>query len=157
MDIFTYFENKFDQLTYQNDKFFWLLVLFNLVCYIAGMANWVNQSDGFVTAIIVALFATSWVYTNARRRGVRRALSFLYSLLTYFFPLIGGIVYFKYRPGELIITFLPPQKQIPFPISIADQAFMFLPTPFRFLLKLVFWMMGLTFLLISILSMFGLI
>jgi len=154
VDIYTDLENKFDRLVYQNDFFFWFLVLLYLLFYIADWANWVAEGSGFVSAIVVTVFAISWIYTNARRRGMGRLGAGLFGLLT-FVPLFGGIIFFIFRPKKLVVTFLPPKKQYPFPVPIGDQAFMLFRVPFRFLLKLVFWMMGVAFFIIGILSMFG--
>lgn len=155
VDAYTYFENKFDRLIYQNDTFFGVLVLIYLVCCILDVANWVPEASGFVTAIVVLLFAVSWIYTNARRRGVGRVKAGIFGLLTFFSVPLGGIIYFLLRPKDLVMTFLPPKRQIPFPVPIGDQAFIFFSTPFSFLLKLVFWMTGLTFFMIGVLSMLG--
>jgi len=77
-----------------------------------------------------------------------------FSLLAFVTPL-GGIIYFLFRPKKIVVTFLPPKKQYPFPVPIGDQAFMLFRIPFRFFMKLVFWMTGLTFLIIGVLSMLG--
>ena len=155
VDAYTYLENKFDRLIYQNDTFFGLLILIYLVCCIVDVAKWVPEASGFATAIVVSLFAVSWVYTNARRRCVGRVKAGIFGLLTFFSPPFGGIIYFLFRPKDLVITFLPPKKSIPFPVPIGDQGFIFFSTPISFLLKLVFWMTGLTFFIIGVLSMLG--
>jgi len=154
IDIYTYLENKFDRFVYQNDFFFWFLVVLYLSIYIVDLRHWVARSSGFAIAFVVTIFAVSWVYTNARRRGMGRISAGFFGLLTFITPL-GGIIYFLFRPKKLVITFLTPKKQYPFPVPVGDQAFMLFRVPFRFLMKLVFWMMGLTFLIIGILSMFG--
>ncbi len=153
-DIYTDLENKFDRSVYQNDVFFWLLVVLYLSFYIADLRHWVAQSSGFVTAFIVTIFAVSWIYTNARRRGMGRIRAGFFGLLT-FVPPLGGIFYFLFRPKKLVVTSLPPKTSYPFPVPVGDQAFMLFRVPLRFLMKLVFWMMGLTFLIIGVLSMLG--
>ena len=153
-DIYNYLENKFDRLVYQSDVFFWLLVVLYLFFYIVDLRHWVAKSSGFATAFIVTIFAVSWVYTNARRRGMGRIKAGFFGVLAFVTPL-GGIIYFLFRPKKLVVTSLPPKTSYPFPVPVSDQAFMLFRVPFRLLMKLVFWMTGLAFLIIGVLSMMG--
>ena len=77
-----------------------------------------------------------------------------FGMLT-FIPPLGGFIYFLFRPKKFVVTSLPPKTNYPFPIPIGDQAFILFRVPFRFLIKLVFWALGLAFLIIGVLSMLG--
>lgn len=154
LDPFTYFENKFDRLTYQNDVFFWLLVLFHVGVFYASLFNWIPSGNMGTICTILGFFAASWAYTNARRRAWSRIRAFLFALPTFFHPLIGGILYFIFRPKEIIVTALPPSKPGVWPV-FQGPVWIFAYAPFRFLIKLALWLMGLTFLIIAVLDIFG--
>ena len=152
--IYNNIENRFDRFVYQNDKFFWFLVLLYLFFVMADWAKWVPEASGYSSSFVVTLFAMSWVYTNARRRGLGFLGALLWGIITYN-PPIGGLLFMIFRPKNIVVINLPPAKIGFFPVSMACEAFMFFRVPFRFLVKLVFWAMGVTFLIIGILSMLG--
>jgi hypothetical protein len=129
-------------------------VVLYLFFYIADLKHWVAESSGFVTAFVVTIFAVSWVYTNARRRGMGRIRAGFFGMLT-FIPPFAGIIFFLFRPKKLVVTSLAPKTSYPFPVPVGDQPFILFRVPLRFLMKFVLWLMGLAFLIIGVLSMLG--
>jgi len=153
-DIYVNFENKFDRITYQNDIFFWVIALIQLGIFYAGMAKLIPVGNMGVMCTVLAFFALSWVYTNARRRLCGRIKAIFFAVLAYFHAIIGGIIYFIFRPKKLVITSLPPSKLGVWPV-FDGPVMIFARAPFRLLMKFALWGMGLAFLLISILDIFG--
>jgi hypothetical protein len=107
-----------------------------------------------VLCTVLSLFSVSWVYTNARRRAYGRIKAGLFGVPTFFFPAVGGVIYLIFRPKELVVTSLPPSKPGVWPV-FDGPVWIFARAPFRFLFKLALWLMGLAFLVIGFLDMFG--
>ena len=151
IDIFTYYENKFDRITYQSDLFFWILIALDLIVYLATYVGWIPLGSGGGILTVLMLFTISWIYTNARRRacGVIKAAAF--ALVALLHPFIGAVLYFLLRPKELVVLMLPPGNMSVWPI-FSGPVWIFMRAPFRFLLKLSLWLMGLAFLVIGIMD-----
>jgi hypothetical protein len=153
-DLFNAVENGFDRVTYQSDFFFWSLAALHAAAYVAVGAERVPPGSGATFAFILSLFAFSWTHTNARRRASSFIKAFLFALVSFVLPLIGGIVYFRFRPPTLVVTRLPSGTMVTLPI-FEGPAWFFMRAPFRFLFKLGLWSTGAAFLVISLLDMLG--
>ena len=152
--LFNVFENWFDRKVYQNDVFFWSLVMLHTVVMLAGVWGWIDIGTSGWIYTVLAVGALSWVYTNARRRACGRIKAVFFGLLTFFQPIVGGILYFIFRPKELVFLFLPPSHPAVLPV-FEGPVWIFAKAPVRFLVKLALWSMGLVFLLIGFLDIFG--
>jgi len=153
VDIFTYYENKFDRITYQSDLFFGYLILTILVIFFGIWIEWIPVGNGGVLFTVLLLFTLSWIYTNARRRGCGILKAMMFALVALINPVLGGLIYFLFRPGELVITALPPAPISTWPV-FSGPIWIFTRAPFRFLMKLALWLMGLTFIIIAIWDIF---
>jgi len=154
--LFNVLENWFDRKVYQNDIFFYCLVAMHTFFLLAGTSQWMDVGTAGWIFTVLGVFALSWVYTNARRRACRRIKAVLFGLLTFLWPLVGGVIYFVFRPKELAFSVLPPSQPAVLPV-FEGPVWIFAKAPVRFMIKLAIWSMGLTFLLIGILDIFNLL
>ena len=152
VDVFTIVENRLDRITYQSDLFFWSLILLDIGIYIVMWKSWIPLGSGGGIATVLLIFAISWLYTNARRRGCAVIKSGFFSLLSLIHPLVGAILYFIFRPKNLVVTFLPPSPSAVLPV-FSGPVWIFMRAPFRFIIKLALWSMGGAFLIIGLLEL----
>ena len=134
--------------------FFWIIIiLHSTVFYLSSIEKFDPGSAGWFCTIL-AIFVFSWTYTNARRRAWNVIKATFFGIITFVYPLIGGILYFIFRPQNLVITTLQPSKQAICPV-FDGPVWIFARVPFHFLIKLAFWLMGLALLIIGILGGMG--
>jgi hypothetical protein len=148
--LYNRIENAFDRAVYQRDGFFWLLMLTYFGLMIAMLWESLPESNALGTVVVVACFLFSWIYTNSRRRGLGIIAAFFTALACASTSPLGGFAYLWLRPPDVVVTALPPAKAIPFPVMIGGGAFMLNWIPFRILLKMSIWGMGIAFFIIGL-------
>ena len=150
-DFFNLVENAFDRVTYQSDLFFWMLFAAQMSVSIGMGTEAIDVGAAGTVPFVLALFILSWTYTNARRRGCGIVGSALFGLLNFAVLPLGVLVYMIFRPKQLVITVLPPRKPVILPV-FDGPVWIFARAPFRFLMKLSLWGMGIAFLIIGVME-----
>lgn len=151
MEFFDLVENAFDRVTYQSDLFFWVLFAAQMGVSIGMSTEAIDVGASGTVMFVLALFLLSWTYTNARRRGSGIIGSSFFGLLNFAIPPLGAPVYMIFRPRQLVITVLPPRRPVLLPV-FHGPIWIFARAPFRFLMKLSLWSMGIAFLIIGVME-----
>ncbi len=152
--FFNVIENAFDRITYQSDLFFWMLFAAQMGVSIAMSTEAIEVGPAGMVMFVLALFILSWTYTNARRRGCGVIGSAFFGLLSFGIPPLGALAYMIFRPKQLVITALPPRRPVILPV-FDGPVWIFARAPFRFLMKLSLWAMGICFLIIGVMDILG--